>query len=126
MKQLILVIKKLNEETGEFEADREVQLKINDTPIQVREFMDTETYFAVTMLTDEKPAKQMKIQGYFMMKQLIINPKINDELINKLPWDLSFKIMKALREEFLSEESFLELGVPLDSLSQEKENIESD
>ena len=124
MKQLILVIKKLNEDTGKLEFDRKEQLIIKDTSVQVVDFMNTETYFAITMLTDDNPAVQMKIQGYFMMKQLIINPKINDELINKLPWDLSFKIMKALREEFLSEESFLELGVPLDNLSQDQENIE--
>ena len=54
-----------------------------------------------------------------MMKNLIINPKVSDILINKLPWNEHMKIVKALREEFMPEDSFLELGVQLDEPSAE-------
>lgn len=87
------------------------------TAVQVKDFMDTETYFQITMMSDENQGLQMKKQGYFMMKQLVINPKIDDALIDKLPWNLSMKVMKALRELFMPEDSFLELGVQLDELS---------
>lgn len=71
-------------------------------------------------MTDEtNQGKQMKEQGSFMMKHLILNPKITDELIKKLPWIDFMKIVKALREEFMPEEAFLELGVRLDELSVE-------
>ena len=81
--------------------------------------MDTDAYFQLTMMTDDKDqVKQSKNQGYFMFKELIINPKVNDALIGKLPWDEFMKIVKALREEFLPEKSFLELGVQLDEPSE--------
>jgi hypothetical protein len=98
-----------------------VHLKIGDTPIQTIDFMDTETYFQLTGFTNpEDQSKQMKDQGYFLMKNLIINPKkITDEIISRLPWNEFMKIVKAIREEFMPEESFLELGVQLDELSKE-------
>ena len=93
-------------------------------PIQVKDFMDTETYFKISMMRDENLAKQSKEQGYYMMKELIINPKVDDVKINRLPWDQTLKIIKALRDMFLSDESFLELGVLLDKPSQVQENTD--
>lgn len=113
-----LILKKRDKDgklTGE-----EVQLKIKDEQgidqaIQVRDVMDTETYFQMITLEDANEARQMKRQGYLMMNKLIINPKINDNLINKLPWIDTMKIIRALRDMFMPEDSFLELGVPLDT-----------
>lgn len=114
MKELMLHFK--NKE-GE-KVKESTQLKIGEQVIQTIEFMDTETYFQLAGMNDpDNPQKQMKAQGYFMMKKLIINPKINDILISKLPWDGFMKIVKALREEFLPEEAFLELGVQLEEPS---------
>ena len=96
-----------------------VQLMIGDQPIQCKDFMDTDAYFQLTALNDDDQAKQAKAQGYFMFKTLIINPKVDDALIGKLPWDGFMKIVKALREEFLPEKSFLELGVQLDEPLEE-------
>lgn len=110
---------KFEDEEGK-EIKPPVQLKIGETPIQTVDYMDTETYFQLTGLNNpENPAKQMKAQGYFIMKALIINPKITDELISRLPWNEHMKIVKALREEFMPEEAFLELGVQLDEPSVE-------
>lgn len=96
-----------------------IRLKIGDTPIQTVDFMNTDAYFQLTALNNpDDQAKQAKAQGYFMFKTLIINPKITDEMIGKLPWNGFMKIVKALREEFLPEKSFLELGVQLDELSE--------
>ena len=116
MKNLVLRFKdKEGKETKE-----PVHLKLGETNIQVIDFMDTETYFQLTgMNNPENQSKQMKDQGYFLMKHLIINPKITDELISRLPWNEFMKIVKAIREEFMPEESFLELGVQLDELSKE-------
>lgn len=134
MKQLILKIPIFDDELptldekGEQLFDEKELLMDNGAnqqiPIQVKDFMDTETYFLISMMSDENPAKQAKEQGYYMMKNLIVNPKIDDAKINRLPWDLTMKIIKALREEFLSEKSFLELGVPLDKYLLDQENIE--
>lgn len=129
MKQLLFRKPKLNannelilDEKGEPVLEEGVQLFIiigeQKTPIQVKDYMDTETYFKVTMQTDKNQAIQMKKQGYFMMNELIINPKIDDKIINKIPWIDTLKIIKALREMFMPEDSFLELGVQLDELSQ--------
>ena len=116
MKELMLHFK--NKEGKKVKES--TQLKIGEQVIQVIEFMDTESYFRLAAMNDpDNPQKQMKAQGYFMMKHLIINPKIDDLLISKLPWNGFMKIVKALREEFLPEESFLELGVQLDELSVE-------
>lgn len=93
------------------------QLMINETPIQTVDYLDTENYFKISTITNENQALQMKLQGYFMMKTLIINPKVDDAVINKLPWNDTMKIIKALREEFMPENSFLELGVQLDELT---------
>lgn len=87
--------------------------------VQVKDTMDTETYFALTTLTDDNKAVEMKKQGFFMINKLVINPKPSDNLINKLPWTDTMKLIKALREEFLPEDAFLELGVPLEDLSPE-------
>lgn len=122
MKNLFLIKKKVNEDTGEMEEyDKEqLYIEVNDEKIavQVKDFMNTETYFAVSLLVNENKQKQMKDQGYFLMNQMIVNPKISDALINLLPWMDTFKITKALTDEFLPEDSFLELGVPLEELSQ--------
>lgn len=107
MKQLIFKL----------EGKEPEQLKIGETAIQVKDFMDTETYFQISMMNDPNQGVQMKKQGYFMMTKLIINPKTNDALIDTLPWKDAMKIMKALREEFMPEDSFLELGVQLEDLS---------
>lgn len=101
------------------EGKEPVHLKIGETPIQVKDILDTETYFKITLLTDkENQQKQVKDQGYFMMKTLIINPRIDDNIINQLPWLDFMKIVKALNDEFLPEDSFLELNVQLDELTQ--------
>jgi hypothetical protein len=95
-------------------------LKIEETPIQVQDFLNTDDYFELVGMTNaENQGKQMKDQGYFMMKKLIINPKITDAIIGSLPWNEFMKITKAMREEFMPEEAFLELGVQLDELSSE-------
>ena len=97
-----------------------MHLKIGETPIQVKDFLSTDEYFQLTAFNNpENQNKQMKNQGYYLMKTLIVNPKITDELINQLPWNEFMKIVKAMREEFMPEEAFLELGVQLDELSVE-------
>ncbi len=90
-----------------------------EIPVQVKDYMDTDTYFQTSMIDDENKALAMKKQGYYLMKELIINPKVDDKVIGALPWDLSMKIIKALRETFMPEDSFLELGVKLDDPFQE-------
>lgn len=134
MKNLFLIKPKINEDGEPILDDQGKQLEIKEQlfivigeekiPVQVLDFMNTETYFAITLMVDENRAKQMKLQGYFLMKSQIINPKIDDTVINKLPWLDTLKIQKALTEEFMPEDSFLELGLQLDSFLQDKENIE--
>ncbi len=116
MKELVLHFK---DKEGK-EVKESTRLKIGEQVIQIIEFMDTETYFQLATMNDpDNPQKQMKNQGYFMMKKLIINPKIDDALISKLPWNGFMKIVKALREEFLPDQAFLELGVQFEEPSVE-------
>lgn len=134
MKNLFLIKQKFDadgepivDDNGKQLTEKEqlfIQMEDQKIPVQVKDFMDTETYFTITLMTDEHKAKQMKNQGYFLMKSQIINPKIDDGVINRLPWLDTLKIQKALTEEFMPEDSFLELGVQLDSFLQDKENIE--
>lgn len=105
--------------TGEEEHLKMNDEQGNEQAIQVKDYMDTETYFQMITLEDQSQAKQLKLQGTLMMKKLIINPKINDKLINQLPWLTTMKIVRALRDEFMPEDSFLELGVALDTQLRE-------
>ncbi len=134
MKNLFLIKPKFDDEGEPIFDDQGKQLKEKEQlsiqvgdqkiPVQIKEFMDTETYFTITLMTDENKAKQMKDQGYLLMKSQIINPKIDDGVINRLPWLDTLKIQKALTEEFMPEDSFLELGLQLDSFLQDKGDIE--
>ena len=95
-----------------------IEIEGTEHALQIKDYLSTEEYFQMLCMTHENQSMQMKMQTYFLVKTMVINPKLTDKIIDAFPFTTTLRIGKKIRELTMPDKFFLELGVQPDALQQ--------